>query len=312
MRRAIPPIWTELCSWKKQARQQSFTASVFEEQIQYERFKLEETLHQFDNLYAEMTNFFPEVKHAGPKEHLMWVRKTKEAVKVPVIASLNAVDREVWTDWALQLEDTGADGLELNFYAAPTDFNVSAEEMEKEQADTVADVISKVKVPVSVKLSALYTNPLHFIKRLDGAGVKGFVLFNRFFQPDIDIEKEDNLYRHNLSTGVEHETTLRFAGLLHGNISGDVCASSGIMNSKDVIKLIMAGASVVQMVSTLYKNKIKHLSKMIKETESWMDKKGYADLSGFRGKLDAAKNPDPGFYRRAQYVKNLIKADSSH
>ncbi len=287
------------------------TSSIFEEQIQYERFRLDEDLHRFDNLYSEMTDFFPQVRHSGPKEHLSWVKKTKAEIKIPVIASLNAVNHDIWSEWAAQLEDTGADALELNFYGAPTDFDQSSEALEKEQADIIAEVKNKVKIPVSVKLSPLYSNPLHFIQRLDKLGVNAFVLFNRFFQPDINVDEEKNLYRHNLSTGTEHEIPLRFAGLLHDNIKGDVCANSGIMTGKDAIKMILAGASAVQVVSTLYKNKITGLTDLIKEAETWMDKKGYKSVADFRGKMDAKNNVDPGFYRRAQYVKHLIKADYS-
>ncbi|UCF96364.1 MAG: dihydroorotate dehydrogenase-like protein [Spirochaetaceae bacterium] len=285
------------------------TASLFEEQIQYERFRLEEDLHQFDNLYAEMTNFFPQVKHAGPKDHLGWVRKAKEAVGIPVIASLNAVNRGIWSEWALQLEDTGADALELNFYATPNSFEKSSMDVESEQIEILGEIKNKVKIPLSVKLSAFYSNPLYFIKQLDEIGVRGFVLFNRLFQPDINVEEQTNLYRHNLSTGTEYEASLRYAGLLHGNIKGDVCANSGILSGKDAIKLVLAGASCVQVVSTLYKNKISSLANLIKEAASWMDGKGYKELSAFKGKLSATNNQDPGFYRRAQYVKNLIKAD---
>jgi dihydroorotate dehydrogenase (fumarate) len=287
------------------------TASLFEEQIQYERFRLEEDLHQFDNLYAEMTDFFPKVKHAGPKDHLGWVKKAKQSVGVPVIASLNAVNRKIWSEWAVQLEDTGADALECNFYATPSSFEESSKDVEAEQIEILGEVKNKIKIPLSVKLSAFYTNPLHFIKSLDDIGVRGFVLFNRLFQPDINVEKQSNSYRHVLSTGAEHEGSLRYAGLLHGNIKGDVCANSGIMTGKDAIKLILAGASCVQIVSTLYKNKITSLQELIKEAESWMDSKGYKDLPSFQGKMNAKNNVDPAFYRRAQYVKNLIKADYS-
>jgi dihydroorotate dehydrogenase (fumarate) len=141
--------------------------------------------------------------------------------------------------------------------------------------------------------------------------VRGFVLFNRLFQPDINVEEQTNSYRLSLSTGIEHEASLRYSGLLHGNIQGDVCANGGIMTGKDAIKMILAGASCVQIVSTLYKNKIGSLANLIREAESWMDGKGYKDLPAFRGKMDAKSNQDPGFYRRAQYVKSLMKADYS-
>jgi dihydroorotate dehydrogenase (fumarate) len=211
----------------------------------------------------------------------------------------------------MQLEDTGADALECNFYATPSSLKESSKDVETEQIEILGEVKNKIKIPLSVKLSAFYTNPLHFIKSLDDIGVRGFVLFNRMFQPDINVEEQSNSYRHVLSTGTEHEGSLRYAGLLHGNIKGDVCANSGIMTGKDAIKLILAGASCVQIVSTLYKNKIASLQELIKEAESWMDSKGYKDLPSFQGKMNAKNNVDPAFYRRAQYVKNLIKADYS-
>jgi dihydroorotate dehydrogenase (fumarate) len=222
------------------------------------------------------------------------------------------VNRNIWSEWAVQLEDTGADALECNFYASPTSFDQSSKDVENEQIEILGEIKNKIKIPVSVKLSAFYTNPLHFIRRLDETGVRGFVLFNRLFQPDINVDEQANRYSHSLSTGSELEASLRYAGLLHGNLKGDVCANSGIMTGKDAVKLILAGASCVQIVSTLYKNKIGSLANLIKEAESWMDAKGYKDLASFQGKMDANNNQDPGFYRRAQYVKNLIKADYSN
>jgi dihydroorotate dehydrogenase (fumarate) len=285
------------------------TASLFEEQIQHERFRLEENLHQFDNLYAEMTDFFPKVQHAGPKEHLLWVRKAKESVGIPVIASLNAVNSEVWVEWAHQLAETGVDGLELNFYAAPTELDRPAAEVESEQIQIMRAVGAKVGIPVCAKLSPYYTNPLQFIKKLDEAGVHGFVLFNRFFQPDIDVAEEKNRYAHELSERGEHRVPLRFAGLLFGNIKGDICANRGIHTAADAVKMILAGASCVEVVSTLYRNKIGYLETLVRETEQWMEKRGYADVPAFRGKMSARSNRDAAFYKRAQYVKGLLKAD---
>ena len=285
------------------------TASLFEEQIQHERYRLEENLHQFDNLYAEMTDFFPHVQHAGPKEHLMWVRKAKESVGIPVIASLNAVKSEIWAEWAQELADTGVDGLELNFYAAPSEFDRPGADIEAEQVEILKAVKSRLKIPISVKLSPFYTNPLQFIKKLDEARVDGFVLFNRFFQPDIDVEKEENRYAHDLSERSEHRVALRFTALLFGQVKGELCANGGIHTAGDAVKLLLAGASCVQVVSTLYRHKISQLGALIEETGQWMDKHGYRDLAAFRGKMSADSNRDPAFYKRAQYVKNLLKAD---
>ena len=285
------------------------TASLFEEQIQHERYRLEENLHQFDNLYAEMTDFFPQVKHAGPKEHLRWVRKAKESVGIPVIASLNAVNAEIWVEWAQELAGTGVDALELNFYAAPSEFDRTAGDIEAEQIETVKAVKRELRIPICAKLSPFYTNPLQFIKKLDEAGIDGLVLFNRFFQPDIDIEAEKNRYAHTLSEQSEHRVPLRFTGLLFGQIKADVCANRGIHTAGDAVKMILAGASSVEIVTTLYRHKISHLETLVGEMEQWMEKRGYKDIRSFQGKMSARSNRDVAFYRRAQYVKNLLKAD---
>jgi dihydroorotate dehydrogenase (fumarate) len=285
------------------------TASLFEEQIQHERFRLEEDLHQFDNLYGEMTTFFPQVQHAGPKEHLGWVRKAKQSVGIPVIASLNAVNPDIWVEWAQQLAATGVDGLELNFYSAPTELDRSGAQIEEEQLEVLKSVKKKVGIPICVKLSHFYTNPLQLIKKLDDAGVDGFVLFNRFFQPDINAEQEKNRYAHSLSEQSEHRIPLRFTGLLFGQIKGDICANSGIHSATDALKLLLAGSSAVEVVSTLYRNKIAYLGTLIRDTEQWMDQRGYKAVSAFKGKMSAKSNRDAGFYRRAQYVKDLLKAD---
>ncbi len=284
-------------------------SSLFEEQIQLESFLLEEDLHKYDNLYSEMTSLFPEVKHAGPEEHLLWVRRAREALGIPVIASLNAVNRQTWVHYAGLLAQTGADALELNFYATPTSFEQTGAEIEKEQIEILKEIRGSVKLPISVKLSPFYTNPLHFIKQLDGIGVNGFVLFNRFFQPDLDVDGMKNLILHNLSSETAHRLPLRYAGLLHGKLKGDICSSSGIMTGKDAVKLILAGAACVQVVSTLFRNKVSRLTAMIRELEAWMDSKGHKDVDSFRGSMDNEHNPDPWVYTRAQYVRLLMKPE---
>jgi dihydroorotate dehydrogenase (fumarate) len=252
---------------------------------------------------------FPEIKHSGAEQHLMWVRKAKEALSVPVIASLNAVSREAWVEYARQLADTGADALELNFYATPSDLDRSGGDIEAEQIAILKEVVAAVKVPVSVKLSYFYTNPLNVVKRMDGAGVKGFVLFNRFFQPDFDVERETNLFPHNTSASVDSRIPLRYTGLLTGEIKADICASTGVLTSQDAIKLLLAGAGAVQIVSALFKNRIAFVSTMLKEIEEWMGRRGYKRLTDFRGKLSARGNRDPWIYQRAQYVRLLLRAD---
>jgi dihydroorotate dehydrogenase (fumarate) len=161
-----------------------------------------------------------------------------------------------------------------------------------------------------VKLSPYYTNPLKAIASMDELGVDGFVLFNRLFQPDIDIEKEEMFFPYNLSSHEDNRLALRFAGLLYGNIKGSICSSRGILDGKDVVKMILAGADCVQIVSTLYRNKPEHIKTMLSAVEEWMDDKGYNELADFRGKLSKNNSNDPFAYKRAQYVDILMKSDT--
>jgi dihydroorotate dehydrogenase (fumarate) len=283
--------------------------SLFEEQIELERYKLDEDLHLRDDWHAEMTSIYPEVEHSGPDEHLMWVEKAKNAVDIPVVASLNAVHEETWVEWAQKLEQTGVDGLELNFFATPTSFDKTGKDIEASQVEAIKAVKSKVKIPVSVKLSEFYTSPLDMVKQMDGAGADGFVLFNRLFHPSFNIEKEEAGFPFNLSSSSDHRLSLRFVGLLAGNVDGSLCASNGIHTGEDAIEALLAGASVFQAVSTLYKNSLDQIGVVLKEIDSWMDKKGYSSLDDFRGKLSVAKADNKFMYHRAQYVKMLLRAD---
>lgn len=280
--------------------------SLFEEQVQLESYRLQEELHKDDDYYAEMTHVFPELEHSGPDDHLHWIRKAKEETSIPIIASLNAVNRQTWIEYAKKMEETGADGLELNFYRLPIEFDVDARTVEKEQVDAVTEVVQSVNIPVSVKLSPYYTSPLYFIKQLDKAGVKGFVLFNRLFQPSININREENDYSLNLSNSNDYRLALRFAGLLHDQISGSVCASNGINSTESLIKVLLAGADVVQMVSALYSHSIVIVPKILGELKEWMNDKNYAGVQDFQGKLSYVKNPKPEIYTRAQYAKALL------
>jgi dihydroorotate dehydrogenase (fumarate) len=282
-------------------------ASLFEEQIQLERLKLEEDVEKIRYRHPEMINIFPDLEHAGPQEHLAWVRRAKEGVRIPVIASLNAVSSETWVEYAGLLEQTGVDGLELNFFAVPSEFDLDAGRIEEEQVNVLKAVKAAVGIPVSVKLSINYTNPLHFIRRVDEAGVGGMVLFNRFFQPEINVETEEHQFPFNFSAQKDSRLPLRYAGLLYDQVRADVCSSTGIMEGRDVVKMILAGARCVQCVSAMYLHKVPVLKKMISEVEQWMDRKGYASLDDFRGKLSRKNSPDPWRYTRAQYVRVLMK-----
>jgi dihydroorotate dehydrogenase (fumarate) len=284
--------------------------SLFEEQIQLENLQMDEELSEYENRNAEMTNLFPGLEHAGPKEHLYNVEKLVKSVNVPVFASLNAIYEPTWVEYAKELEKTGVAGLEINLYAVPGYFEVSGESIEDKQIQIVKAVKKAVSIPVSVKISLFYTNPLNFIKKVDEAGADGYVLFNRFFQPEVDIDKEEYFYPWELSNPKDHMVGLRYAGLLYGNLDGSVCVSRGIYDANDVIKMVLAGADVVQMVSTIYRNSPSVVSDILMDMNKWMDDKGYKSLEDFRGKLSRKNMKDPFAYQRAQYVDILMKSET--
>ncbi len=283
--------------------------TLFEEQIQLESIQMEEDLHEYENRHAEMTRLFPDLEHAGAKEHLFNLKTLKNKVKVPVIASLNAIYEPTWVDYARELEQAGADALEINLYSVPGYFELEGDKIEYKQVQVVEQVKKSVSIPVSVKLSPFYTNTLNFIKKLDEAGVDGYVLFNRFFQPDIDVENELFYYPWELSREKDYQLSLRYAGLLHGNVDAGICVSRGVSGGDDLIKLLLAGADVVQVVSAIYRKQAGCVTDMLDELTRWMDAKGYKTIGDFRGKLSRKKQNDPFAYQRAQYVDILMKSE---
>ncbi len=283
--------------------------SLFEEQVQLENLALSEAMEEYTERHAEMTTLFPDIEHAGPREFLMNLRNARKAVSIPLFASLNAVYKETWVEYAEQLAETGVDGLELNFYSVPQDFNKTEASITDEQITIVRQVKKAVRIPVAVKISPFYTNPLYLIKKLDEEGVNGVVLFNRLFQPDIDIDLEENYFPYNLSHQQDSRIALRYAGLLYGNINASLCANTGILTGEDVITMILAGADCVQVVSTLYKNQIEYISTMLTDIQEWMHEKQYQKLDDFRGKLSKKRIKDPFAYKRAQYVDILLKSE---
>ena len=283
--------------------------SLFEEQVELERLQLSEELNQYNDRHAEMINLFPDIEHAGPTEHLHHLRTVVESVTIPVIASLNCVFDETWVEYAKQIEETGVNAIELNFYAVPGDFKREGKGIVNEQLDIIAHVKSNLKIPVSVKLSPFYTNILNVIQQMYYAGVDGFVLFNRLFQPDIDLENEQHHFPYNLSQEGDNRLPLRYVGLLFGEIRGSICANTGIFTGHDVAKMILAGADCVQVVSTIYKNGFQQIGKILKSLEEWMEEKEYATIEQFQGKLSRKNLKDPFAYKRAQYIDILMKSE---
>ncbi|MCK4989400.1 MAG: dihydroorotate dehydrogenase, partial [Bacteroidales bacterium] len=282
---------------------------LFEEQIQLEDNELSNQLDAYDDRNAEMINLFPKIEHGGPKEHIYNLRQVVEALSIPVFASLNAVYKESWVDYAKLLEEAGVAGLELNFFSVPRDFDRSGHDVIQQQIEFLKAVKAAVKVPVSVKLSPFYTNVLKTINDLDAAGADAFILFNRLFEPDIDVEAEKHVSPWNLSTHSDHRLAIRYIGLTHGNIGASVAANNGIYEGIDVVKMILAGASSVQAVSTFYHNGVGHATEMLKELEDWMNRKGYDSIEAFRGKLSSNAINDPFVYKRAQYIDMLLKSE---
>ncbi|HOP03894.1 MAG TPA: dihydroorotate dehydrogenase-like protein [Tenuifilaceae bacterium] len=283
--------------------------SLFEEQIQLEELELMSALEEYEERNAEMTRLFPSLKHAGPKEYLLRLKKAKSNLSIPLIASLNAMHDDTWIDWAKQIEETGVDALELNFFTTPRDFEMTGSDIIQKQIDTLKSVRSYVKIPIAVKLSSFYTNPLSVINRMDLEKINGFVLFNKMFQPDIDIEKEQLEQSIILSNSYDVRLAIRFAGLLYGNIHSDISSAGGIINGTDAIKTILAGASTFQVVSTLYQNGVGQIPIILSEIEKWMDSKGYKSIDEFKGKLSRKYMKDPFAYRRSQYVDIIMRSE---
>lgn len=283
--------------------------SLFEEQVQLENLQMENLKGDYSHVDHEISDIFPDVEHAGPQEHLYWVKKAKEAVGIPVIGSLNCINDDTWVEYAKLMKQTGVDGLEINFFHVPSDMELSGEDVEKHQIEIIKKIKKEVKLPIAVKLSYFYSNTLNVIKKMDEAGADAVVLFNRLFQPDIDVDVKKHTTPFNLSNEGDNGVSLRFSGLLYNNIKADVIANTGILTAKDVAKSLLAGANSVQVVSALYKNGIDYMGKMISEFENWMKVNDYKSLDDFRGLLSKENIDDPFVYKRAQYVSLLMKSE---
>jgi dihydroorotate dehydrogenase (fumarate) len=283
--------------------------SLFEEQVQLESYQLEQSHEAYSNWDAEHESFFPKLKHGGPSEHLLKLRQARNAVSIPLIGSLNCVFEDTWVEYAIKMAETGIDALELNFYSAEIDFEDDGAGIVQKQIDTVRAIKHAIRIPVIVKLSPFYTNALSVISKMDKAGASGFVLFNRLFQPDIDIEAEGHHFPYNFSSENDNRLALRYAGLLYSKIDASIISNTGIFSGADAIKMILAGADAVQVVSTVYKKGISYIETMLDDMADWMDKKGYVTINDFKGKLSKENMIDPFTYKRAQYVDILMKSE---
>lgn len=283
--------------------------SLFEEQIQMENFEADEELNAYNERNAEMINLFPDMGEVGPQEFLENLRQAKASVSIPVFASLNCVYKYTWVDYAKEIEKTGVDGIELNFFSTPKPFGLSGHDVLQEHLNIIHDVKEAVSIPVAAKISPFYTNTLRMVNMIEGSGADAVIMFNKLFQPDIDINTEKMHFPYNYSTSDESRLPLRYVGLLAGQVHMSLAANTGIMEGADMIKMLLAGADIVQVVTTLYKNGIGHIAKMLADMEAWMAKKDYASVDEFRAILSREKINDPYAYKRAQYVDILMKSN---
>ena len=278
--------------------------SLFEEQIAREQVASFLHTEMHGESFAEAMFYFPNADRFafGPEEYLQHLARVKAAVDVPVIASLNGTTLGGWLDYATAMEQAGADALELNVYALPSDPEQNALAIEDLTLEMLATLKRKLHIPVAVKLSPFYTAPLHFARRLDSAGAAGLVLFNRFYQPDIDVDGLHVSRQLALSSSAELPLRLRWLAILSGNLHASLAVRGGVHTAQDAIKAVMAGADAVQMVSALLREGPECLARVRAETVAWMQERHYESLSQMRGSMNMYSCPDPSAYERANYM----------
>jgi len=279
--------------------------SLFEEQLRQEMVELDHPLSAATESFPEALSFFPHASEfrLGPEGYLEHIRKAKEAVNIPVIASLNGATVSGWAKFAKQIEQAGADALECNVYYVPTDADLKAADVEQLYIDIVWAVKSAVSIPVAVKLSPFFSNLANMAKRLDDAGADGLVLFNRFYQPDIDLDELEVRPNVLLSTPQALRLPLTWIGILYGRLQASLAASSGVHDPQDAIKLLMVGANVTMLCSALLRNGVNHIRHMERGITEWMEKHEYESVQQMQGSMSQVRCPDPSAFERAQYMR---------
>lgn len=284
--------------------------SLFEEQLRQERFEIEHHLTAGTDSFAEAASFFPQPSEfrLGPEEYLRHIHRAKEAVSIPIIASLNGSSVGGWTQYANLIEQAGADALECNIYFLATDPELSSIAIEQQYVDIVEAVKSVVSIPVAVKVGPFFSNMANMAKRFDEAGANGLVLFNRFYQPDINLEELEIEPSVLLSTAQALRLPLTWIGILYGRIRANLAATSGVHGPEDVVKLLMVGADVTMLCSALLKNGIHHLRHIERGVVEWMEKHEYESVEQMKGSMSQIRCPNPGAFERAQYMKAVKSA----
>jgi dihydroorotate dehydrogenase (fumarate) len=281
--------------------------SIFEEQLRQDRLELNRNLENGTNSFAEALTYFPEPKEfrLGPEEYLKHIAAAKKATKIPIIASLNGSSNGGWTSYAKQIQQAGADALELNIYYIPTDLHLTGTEVELTYIEILKEVKAAVKIPVAVKLSPFFSNFANMAKRLDDAGADGLVLFNRFYQPDIELETLEVKPNLLLSTPMAMRLPLRWVAILHGKLRANLAATSGIHRAVDVIKMLLAGADVTMLCSTIIRHGITQIAMIERDLVDWLEEHEYESVAQIKGSLSQKNCAEPAAFERAQYMKAL-------
>lgn len=279
--------------------------SLFEEQITHEILELDHYLSLGTD--AEAASYFPEpeIFHRGAEDYLEHIRKAKETVDIPIVASLNGMTLGGWVDYAKQMAEAGADALELNIYYIPTDASLSSDEVEKLYLDILAGVKQNVSVPVAVKLSPYFSSLANMSRRLDATGADALVLFNRFYQPDIDLEALEVVPNVILSTPQAMRLPMRWIAILSGRIGADLAATSGIHTAEDALKMLMVGAKVTMVCSALLQRGVGHIGEMLEGIQTWMEEHEYHSVEQMQGSMSQVSCADPSTFERANYMKAL-------
>jgi dihydroorotate dehydrogenase (fumarate) len=285
--------------------------SLFEEQIVHESRQLTNYLEHVNDSILEASSFYPDLDHynLGPEDYLEHIRKLKAAVSIPVIGSLNGVSDTGWIDYAKKIEDAGADALELNLYNIPTDLYLAGSEIEQQYVDLIRRVRAAIQMPFAVKLSPFFTSLPNFAHQASEAGADGLVLFNRFYQPDLDIETLEAVPSLDLSTSVDLRLPLRWVAILFGRVPVDLALTSGVHTPQDAIKAVMAGSSAVMMASELIAKGPARLGVILQEIQTWMETFEYQSVEQMKGSMSQRAVEDPSAFERGNYMKALSSFD---
>lgn len=281
--------------------------SLFEEQINIESNELDRFLWDNSELSAESTTIFPDLAtyNIGPDAYLEHIRKAKQAVSIPVIASLNGVSRGGWVSYARDMQQAGADAIELNVYFIPAEPASGSDEIEKLYLDLVAEIRQTVSIPVAVKVGPYFSAFANMAQRLEAAGANGIVIFNRFYQPDFDLDELEVKPSLTLSNSSELLLRLHWAAILFGNIHADIAITGGVHTSDDVVKAMMSGARVTMLTSALLQNGIGYLRPLRNQLEAWLEKREYESVQQMQGSMSQQNVPNPKAFQRANYMKVL-------